>query len=264
MPMKNTSANLFYSYDAGLVHFVSYNTETYFNMTGQGASSGDGNDCVKAQYNWMRDDLAAVNRESTPWIVAYGHRPMYCNVPAHNATTNTTGCDGEQEQSRNGATGLPGSTSGAEPGSSDFAIEDLLFEYGVDLAFYGHVHDYTRYLPAYNDSVTDDYSSDLSNYTNPSATVHFTVGGAGNPEMTDSPTGCSYYDGTGWAPWAAVTAGPYGSCTDVNFGRAVVYNASHLHYQQVSVTSRGVIDDLWIVQERHGSFKNRTAGLRNS
>jgi hypothetical protein len=72
-------------------------------------------------------------------------------------------------------------TSGAEPGSDDFAIEDLLFEYGVDLAFYGHVHDYSRYLPAYNDSVTDDFTDDLSNYTNPSATVHFTVGGAGNP-----------------------------------------------------------------------------------
>jgi hypothetical protein len=80
--------------------------------------------------------------------------------------------------------------------------------------------------------------------------------GAGNPEMTDSPTGCAYYDGQGWAPWAAVTVGPYGSCTDVNFGRAVAHNASHLHYQQVSVTSRGVVDDLWIVQTKHGSFKH--------
>ncbi len=62
----------------------------------------------------------------------------------------------------------------------------------------------------------------------------------------------------GWAPWAAVTAGPYGSCTDVNYGRAVAHNSTHLHYQQVSVTSRGVIDELWIVSEQHGSFRNRT------
>lgn len=181
-------------------------------------------------------------------------------MAAHNATTNVTGCDGEQEQSRNGARHDAGSTSGGEVGSSDFAVEDLLFDYGVDLAFYGHVHDYSRFLPTYNDTVVnEEFMEDLSNYTNPKATVHFTIGGAGNPEMTDSPTGCSYYDGTGWAPWAAVTAGPYGSCTDVNYGRGVAYNATHLHYQQVSVTSRGVIDELWIVSEQHGSFKNRTA-----
>ena len=115
MPMKNESANLYYSFDVGLIHFVSYNTETYFNMTGNGAASGDGNDCVRAQYllrgicimqhnnapqfapdsgsklcihiprsryNWLRDDLAAANsnRDAIPWIIAYGHRPMYCNV----------------------------------------------------------------------------------------------------------------------------------------------------------------------------------------
>ena len=67
----------------------------------------------------------------------------------------------------------------------------------MDLAFYGHVHDYSRYLPAYKDEVVnEEFSQDLSNYTNPLATVHFTIGGAGNPEMTDSPTGCAYYDGT--------------------------------------------------------------------
>ena len=316
MPAKNQSSNLFYSFDSGLVHFVSTNTEVYFNMTGNGAASGDGNDCVKTQYNWLREDLAAANanRDSTPWvclfsfkpckrtqkhafsigawlastpypmclhtqIVVYGHRPMYCNVAAVNATANTTKCDGEQEQSRNGGQGGEGTTSGSAAGATDFAVEDLFHEFGVsrrllhsflcasdrdssaswlqvDLAFYGHVHDYSRYLPAYNDSVVGGPYTDLGRYTDPNATVHFTVGGAGNPEMTDSPTGCAYYDGTGWAPWAAVTAGPYGSCTDVNFGRALAVNATHLHYQQVSVTSRGVVDDLWIVQHTHGSFAN--------
>ena len=60
------------------------------------------------------------NRAKTPWIVVYGHRPMYCNVAAHNVTTNTSGCDGEQEQSRNGAQTFPGSTSGGEPGSTEY------------------------------------------------------------------------------------------------------------------------------------------------
>ena len=41
MPLKNESSNLYYSFDVGLIHFVSYNTEAYFNMTGNGAASGD-------------------------------------------------------------------------------------------------------------------------------------------------------------------------------------------------------------------------------
>jgi|EP01046_Picozoa_sp_COSAG06_P060024 hypothetical protein len=32
--LQNESENLYYSYDTGLIHFVSYNTEVYFNMTG--------------------------------------------------------------------------------------------------------------------------------------------------------------------------------------------------------------------------------------
>ncbi len=81
------------------------------------------------------------------------HRPQR---PA-NASTNATGCADEQEQSRNGArVGMPGTTSGGEVGSSDFAVEDLLYEYGVDLAFFGYVHDYARFLPSYNDTVLNE------------------------------------------------------------------------------------------------------------
>jgi len=146
---------------------------------------------------------------------------------------------------------IPTATSGGKPGTAAYAVEDLLYRHGVDLAFYGHVHDYTRFLPVYNHTVMD------TDYTEPKATVHFTIGGAGNPEMTDSPIDCAHYVGKAWAPWAAETAGPYGSCIDVNYGRALAVNASHLRYQQVSVTTRAVIDDIWVVQHRHGSFADR-------
>ena len=127
---------------------------------------------------------------------------------------------------------IPTATSGGKPGTAAYAVEDLLYRHGVDLAFYGHVHDYTRFLPVYNHTVMG------TDYTEPKATVHFTIGGGGNPEMTDTPIDCAHYVGKAWAPWAAETAEPYGSCIDVNYGRALAVNASHLRYQQVSVTTR--------------------------
>ena len=122
MPNKRDSANLFYSFDLGLVHFVAYNTEAYFNMTDNGAASGDGNDCVKAQY---AADLAKANanRAAVPWVVIFGHRPMYCNVAAINATTHAY-----QERR---------ATSGGAVGQTNYAVEDLLHKHGLDLAFCG-------------------------------------------------------------------------------------------------------------------------------
>ncbi|RLN13476.1 putative inactive purple acid phosphatase 2 [Panicum miliaceum] len=56
--------NLYYSFDAGVVHFVYMSTETDFTQ---------GSD----QYNFVKADLERVNRSRTPFIVFQGHRPMY-------------------------------------------------------------------------------------------------------------------------------------------------------------------------------------------
>lgn len=73
-PLDNVSTlyePMFYSIDVGLVHFISYDTESYYfrpqlrNLTRQ----------------WLLDDLRRANqrRSRVPWIVAFGHRPMYCS-----------------------------------------------------------------------------------------------------------------------------------------------------------------------------------------
>ena len=50
----------------------SYSTEVYFT---------DGP--IDEQYKWLLNDLQEANtpknRASRPWIIAYGHRPMYCS-----------------------------------------------------------------------------------------------------------------------------------------------------------------------------------------
>jgi hypothetical protein len=33
---------------------------------------------ARRQAAWLREDLARVDREKTPWVVVLGHRAMYC------------------------------------------------------------------------------------------------------------------------------------------------------------------------------------------
>eukprot|EP01117_Protostelium_nocturnum_P003237 TRINITY_DN14196_c0_g1_i1.p1 TRINITY_DN14196_c0_g1~~TRINITY_DN14196_c0_g1_i1.p1 ORF type:complete len:572 (-),score=157.83 TRINITY_DN14196_c0_g1_i1:70-1785(-) len=67
------------------------------------------------QLKWMAKDLASVNRKKTPWVVVAGHRPMYAVTAA--------------------AERLRGS------------VEPLLEKFNVDVAFWGHVHNYERTCP---------------------------------------------------------------------------------------------------------------------
>ena len=254
---------MWWSLDLGPVHFISYNTEAYF--------AGPANGTVEAQYEWLRADLAAAqaNRAEVPWIIAMGHRPFYCNVGAK-ALDGSWHCDGEQEQSRIGPPGAGGA----------FAVEPLFYRYGVDLALYGHVHDYSRFLPVYNHTPRPGTTAAGEPFTDPRATVYMTIGGAGNPEMPQPPLShCTAWDTnctniSGWAPWAVCESGYFPKCPNFNYGRAVVYNATHLRWEQVSVTNPGarngtvvqnasvgdrhVIDSMWLIQHTHGPFGGYT------
>ena len=119
-------------------------------------------------------------------------------------------------------------------------------------------------------------------YRNPRATAYFTIGAAGNKEMHPGehpnctvgdgagrvcapPSGTGYNAGGKPAPWAACTAGDPQSneCVDFNFAKIHVANDTHLRWQQVSATEGGrVIDDVWLIQEKHGSFAARAQQLR--
>jgi hypothetical protein len=68
---------------------------------------------------------------------------------------------------------------------------------GATQAFFGHVHDYERYYPVYDHEVQINPQDPPGVYTNPRASVHFTTGAGGNPEMptgTKAPPGgsCHY------------------------------------------------------------------------
>ncbi|CAA3030308.1 purple acid phosphatase 15 isoform X2 [Olea europaea var. sylvestris] len=94
------------------------------------------------QYKWLQKDLTHVNREVTPWLVATWHPPWYSSYTAHYR----------------------------EAECMMVAMEDLLYRYGVDIVFNGHVHAYERSNRVYN------YALD------PCGPVYITVGDGGNRE----------------------------------------------------------------------------------
>lgn len=82
------SKNFWYSYDNGMTHYVVYDTETDFGaglyapdeVGGSGKQMSGPRGKVNEQINWLKADLAAVNRTKTPWVVAFGHRPFYNGI----------------------------------------------------------------------------------------------------------------------------------------------------------------------------------------
>ena len=63
-PAHLDNATFWFAVDYGLAHFVFMSTEHPY-------------DPESAQYKWLEQDMASVNRTRTPWLVLTGHRPMY-------------------------------------------------------------------------------------------------------------------------------------------------------------------------------------------
>ncbi|KAI8574279.1 hypothetical protein RHMOL_Rhmol01G0342000 [Rhododendron molle] len=117
------------------------------------------------QYKWLEGDLARVDRSTTPWLVAAWHPPWYSSYKAHYR---------EVECMR-------------------VAMEELLYSYGVDVVFTGHVHAYERSNRLYN------YKLD------PCGPVHIMVGDGGNREKMAT----KYADEPGNCPEPSTTPDPY-------------------------------------------------------
>jgi hypothetical protein len=107
------------------------------------------------QYRWLEKDLASIDREKTPWVIAMSHRPMYSSESS-----------AYQLNIRN-------------------AFEPLLLQYSVDAYLSGHIHWYERLLPLGRNG-TIETSSIIDNNTYYTGTgkslAHVINGMAGNIE----------------------------------------------------------------------------------
>ncbi|CAA3021923.1 purple acid phosphatase 23 [Olea europaea subsp. europaea] len=126
-----------------------------------------------AQYVWLQKDLQKVDRSVTPWLVAAWHPPWYNSYSSHYQ---------EFECMR-------------------LEMEALLYEYGVDIVFSGHVHAYERMNRVFN------YTLDSC------GPVYITVGDGGNIEKVD----VDHADDPGKCPSASDNIPECGGVCHMNF-----------------------------------------------
>ncbi|KAF0295447.1 Acid phosphatase type 7 [Amphibalanus amphitrite] len=214
--MPGGTEGMYYSFNMGPVHFVGINTGFYY-------FKRYGHDQLVSQYYWLNNDLKEAStrsrREKRPWIVLFGHRPMYCQKDVETCQANyvTNPVPGDQKNP---------------------SIEYPLNEYGVDLALWAHKHVYHRTWPVAFTKVKNGTGADP--YRNPGAPVHITVAQAGNKHTRKEHPEPK--------PWTAFRN------TADGYTRLHFHNHTHMSIEQVAVSETGtasVIDRATIVKEAH-------------
>nr|XP_051702634.1 acid phosphatase type 7 isoform X1 [Oryctolagus cuniculus]XP_051702635.1 acid phosphatase type 7 isoform X1 [Oryctolagus cuniculus]XP_051702636.1 acid phosphatase type 7 isoform X1 [Oryctolagus cuniculus] len=208
--MPGDTEGLWYSWDLGPAHIVSFSTEVYF-------FRHYGRHLIERQFRWLESDLQKANKQraTRPWIITMGHRPMYCS------NADLDDCTRHESKVRRGHHGK-------------FGLEDLFHKHGVDLQLWAHEHSYERLWPIYNYQVLN--GSREAPYTNPRGPVHIITGSAGCEERL---TPFVIHP----RPWSAVRVKEYG------YTRLHILNGTHVRLQQVSDDQDGkIVDDVWIVR----------------
>ena len=216
LPWPMPTNNLWYSFDMGLIHFVIYSSEVFF--------SGD-DSAVESMIVWLKNDLDKANmqRSARPWIIAMGHRPMYCSIDDANED-----CAKKNSLVRT-------------------YLEELFNAEGVDLIIAGHYHHYERTWPVYKDHALQ------YNYKDPMAPVHLTIGSLGSVYRAESSSNV----GDQWSAFLLSEANKEA------FGKLEVYNATHLHWEVRECKSDDLIDNIWIIQPFHRPFIQARVALPN-
>ncbi|KAL7081330.1 hypothetical protein ACP275_14G033400 [Erythranthe tilingii] len=67
---SGSNSNMYYSFDAGGVHFIMLGAYVDYDQT-------------SSQYAWLEKDLRNVDRKTTPWLIAAFHPPWYNSYSSH-------------------------------------------------------------------------------------------------------------------------------------------------------------------------------------
>ncbi|KAF7112418.1 hypothetical protein RHSIM_RhsimUnG0231300 [Rhododendron simsii] len=141
VPAENR-AKFWYSTDYGMFHFCIADTEHDWREGSE-------------QYKFIESCLASADRQKQPWLIFAAHRVLGYSSGLYY--------------------GLEGSFE--EPMGRE-SLQKLWQKYKVDMAFYGHVHNYERTCPIYQNQCVNSGKSHYSGTVN--GTIHVVVGGAGS------------------------------------------------------------------------------------
>jgi len=210
-------SSMWSSFNHGLIHFVMIDTETdYPNSAGAEGPNAPitssinfgGNPSALPQLTWLQNDLLAVDRAVTPWVVVCGHRPAYTSAPE---------------------------TAGTNAAGVADSFTPYFRQYSVDLYLAGHIHNYERLYPLGAGGAPALAGVSGNVYTNPSVPVYIVNGAAGNDEGHDD------------FPQNTTISAAYNT-DEFGLGTLQAFNETHLQWQFFSAANGAVIDSLWIVK----------------
>ena len=130
-----------------------------------------------AQYSWLEQELQSVDRSKTPFVIVYGHSPMYSSNSYH----------GSEVELRT-------------------AVEQLYVDHGVDFVIAGHDHFYERTWPVSAEIVMDT-GNGFDRFARGEAPIHLVIGMAGRSAYEDldepQPEWSAYRENStyGWTRW---------------------------------------------------------------
>ena len=162
--------NYYYSFNVGLIHFIGINTQFH---------EDDQIDKMKKQYKWLKHDLkeANANRKSRPWIIVMNHQPLYCKKESGKECKNYRQFKFMRKHTN---------------------LEELFYEYGVDVAISGHEHLYKRTFPVFRNTICSSKHNESNPYDEPRGVTHVTSGSIGRLAKTKK------------SPFTALTYSEYG------------------------------------------------------
>jgi acid phosphatase type 7 len=187
------------------------------------------------QFRWLKNYLEThINRARTPWVLVMMHTPWYSSNKIHWR---------EGELMRR-------------------TMESLLYAYGVDIVFSGHVHSYERTLPVYD------------NVVNPCGPTYLIVGDGGNYEGEATPWRDDA-NSTGWSAFREASFGVGGleivNSTHAFFSwhrHACGSSSSQYYYQNFSYQTcmspednseyaMETSDEVWIIRQDQTTCPNK-------
>lgn len=214
------------------------------------------------QYDWLVEDLEAVERSVTPWVFVTSHFPLYHAQAAMNPEASAAYYTGEaaEDYSASGhefqpkrcdnATGVCETSVSQLFESLQAALDPLLAKYKVDVYNAGHVHDYSSTWPICYEPQTatknatskicqDAKGNPIHSFANPKGTVHVTEGNGGVPGVI-AEYAVTKLNASVAPAWGRVhgTGGAY--------GRWTAKDANTLTYEHVQ-NNGGEVTDTWSI-----------------